>query len=163
MTREDTTSDLSAKVLKKLRREFTLVAQEVWVDEEHRVDFVGFKPSVSTPYPAALERGTFVFVEVKSCMADFKSGHGLTFDGDANWLVCPQALCEELRERQMLPYRTAVLCPDKRGALRECIRAGTYGDSRKASALELLWRMVNHSSKVWRTTRKVIEGECDPR
>ena len=159
MTREDITSELSAKALKKLRREFTLVAQEVWVDEEHRVDFVGFKPLVSTPYPAALERGTFVFVEVKSCMADFKSGHGLTFEGDANWLICSQDLCEALRENQMLPYRTAVLCPDKRGALQERIHASTYGDSRKASALELLWRMVNHSASCWRTSKEVFPEE----
>ena len=48
------------------------------MDDDHRVDFVGFKPAISTAYPAAIERGTFVFVEVKSCMADFTSGHAHT-------------------------------------------------------------------------------------
>lgn len=163
MTRDEVTSELTSKDLKKLRCEFTLVAQEVWVDDDHRVDFVGFKPLVSTPYPASLERGTFVFVEVKSCMADYKSGHGLTFDGDRNWLVCPKELCETLRESLMLPYGTAVLCPNKAGALVERIHSVEYGSRRGKGALELLWRMVNRSSRVWRTSRTVIESEVQPR
>lgn len=87
MNRKDVTADLSEKVAKKLRRQFAIVAQEVWVDPDHRVDFVAFSPG-SGGRNAALEHGKFVFVEVKSCMADFKSGHGLTFLGDENWLVC---------------------------------------------------------------------------
>ena len=80
MNRKDVTADLSEKVAKKLRRQFAIVAQEVWVDPDHRVDFVAFSPG-SGGRNAALEHGKFVFVEVKSCMADFKSGHGLTFFG----------------------------------------------------------------------------------
>lgn len=81
--RDETTSELSERVLARLRREYSLVASEVWVDDEHRVDFVGFRPERLSPFPSSIERGEFVFVEVKSCMADFKSGHGLTFRGDA--------------------------------------------------------------------------------
>ena len=153
--RKSTTCELSERALARLRRECTLVAQEVWVDDDHRVDFVGFKPAISTAYPAAIERGTFVFVEVKSCMADFTSGHGLTFDGDENWLVCPQDLCEQLREELKLPYRTAVICPNKRGALVERVHADTYGDNRKIGVAELLWRMIASSAHVWRTTREI--------
>lgn len=36
--RGDVTAELSGKVAAKLHREFTLVAQEVWVDSRHRVD-----------------------------------------------------------------------------------------------------------------------------
>lgn len=43
--RSDVTADLSGKVVAKLRREFALVAQEVWVDSRHRVDFVAFSPA----------------------------------------------------------------------------------------------------------------------
>lgn len=82
--RDNITSCLSERVLARLRREYPLVASEVWVDDDHRVDFVAFKPESfspgrSSPTPSSIERGEFVFVEVKSCMADFKSGHGLTF------------------------------------------------------------------------------------
>ena len=100
--RGDVTADLSGKVVAKLRREFALVAQEVWVDSCHRVDFVAFSPGVGGRN-CALEHGKFVFVEVKSCMADFKSGHGLTFLGDENWLVCPRDLADELHDRRLLP------------------------------------------------------------
>lgn len=41
--RRETTAELSAKALKKLRRDFNLVASEVWVDEAHRVDFVAYR------------------------------------------------------------------------------------------------------------------------
>lgn len=101
--RDDTTSELSERVLARLRREYTLVASEVWVDEDHRVDFVGFRPERLSTFPSSIERGEFVFVEVKSCMADFKSGHGLTFLGDANWLACPAALAQSLYETCQLP------------------------------------------------------------
>ena len=80
MSRMDVTEELSEKVAKKLRRQFALVAQEVWVDPAHRVDFVAFSPGVGGRN-MKLEHGRFVFVEVKSCMADFKSGHGLTRTG----------------------------------------------------------------------------------
>lgn len=90
--REETTEELSERVLARLRREYSLVSSEVWVDDVHRVDFVGFRPARNSPFPSSIERGEFVFVEVKSCMNDFKSGHGLTFRGDANWLVCPAPL-----------------------------------------------------------------------
>lgn len=89
--RGDVTAELSQKVAAKLRREFAIVAQEVWVDSRHRVDFVAFSPGAGGRN-CALEHGKFVFVEVKSCMDDFKSGHGLTFRGDDNWLVSPATL-----------------------------------------------------------------------
>ncbi len=53
------------------------------------LDYIGFKPF--TPgyvlEPSSVELGTFSCYEIKSCMADFKSGHGLTFYGDENYLV----------------------------------------------------------------------------
>lgn len=101
--RDKTTSELSERVLARLRREYSLVASEVWVDDDHRVDFVGFRPERLSMFPSSIERGEFVFVEVKSCMADFKSGHGLTFWGDANWLVCPPDLAQSLYETRQLP------------------------------------------------------------
>lgn len=51
--RDDTTSELSERVLARLRREYTLVASEVWVDEDHRVDFVGFRPERLSTFPSS--------------------------------------------------------------------------------------------------------------
>lgn len=71
-TRSETTAELSEAALSKLRRECSLVASEVWVDAAHRVDFVGFRPmSYADSLSVAVERGEFVYVEVKSCMDDY--------------------------------------------------------------------------------------------
>jgi len=90
--RRETTAELSAKALKRLRKEFNLVSSEVWVDEAHRVDFVAYR--IGSGYTnAAAERSTFCFVEVKSCMDDFTSGHGRTFEGDmeqGEWCLAEQ-------------------------------------------------------------------------
>jgi hypothetical protein len=165
MSRRDVTEELSEKVEKKLRRQFALVAREVWVDPDHRVDFMAFSPGVGGRN-MKLEHGRFVFVEVKSCMADFKSGHGLTFRGDDNWLVCPRDLADELRDKMLLPLGVQVYCPDSGGSLRlryDLSMRGT-GSLREDSTLCLLWAMLMDSYSRWRTTGDVFRetGEnCD--
>lgn len=165
MSRKDVTAELSEKVAKKLRRHFAIVAQEVWVDPDHRVDFVAVSPG-SGGRNAALEHGIFVFVEVKSCMADFKSGHGLTFLGDENWLVCPRDLAHELHDERLLPPGVQVYCPDGGGALRLTydLRMLAAKSLREDSTLCLLWAMLMDSYSRWRTTWDVFNetGEsCD--
>ena len=118
--RGDVTAELSQKVAAKLRREFAIVAQEVWVDSSHRVDFVAFSPGAGGRN-CALEHGKFVFVEVKSCMDDFKSGHGLTFRGDENWLICPPQPCEQAARQTPAAVRCAGLLPRQRRQSAACI------------------------------------------
>ena len=60
--REETTEELSERVLARLRREYSLVSSEVWVDDVHRVDFVGFRPARNSPFPSSIERGEFVSI-----------------------------------------------------------------------------------------------------
>lgn len=107
---------------------------------------------------AALEHGRFVFVEVKSCMADFKSGHGLTFLGDENWLVCPRDLAHELYDERILPFGVQVYCPDGGGALRLTydLRMQAAKSLREDSTLCLLWAMLMDSYSRWRTTGDVF-------
>ena len=95
-------------------------------------------------------------------MNDFKSGHGLTFRGDANWLVCPPDLAQTLYETRQLPKDAAVFCPDARGRLQKKFDLGIgSGSSRIASVSELLFRMVNHSAYSYRTSRGVFSnGYC---
>lgn len=94
MSRTDTTAMLSQLVEKRLRNQVAFWASEVNFDrntpDERRVDYVGFEPwnINGEPVPASVEKGCFSFYEVKSCMADFTSGNGLTFYGDQNYLVC---------------------------------------------------------------------------
>lgn len=112
--RGEGSAELSEKVWARLCRENALVASEVWVDDASRVDFVAYRPhrprdrSSNHATAAELESGTFTFVEVKSCMDDFTSGHGRTFEGDENWLVCPLELADSLASKGMLPKGAAV-------------------------------------------------------
>lgn len=159
-TRSETTAELSEVTLSKLRRECSLVASEVWVDAAHRVDFVGFRPM---PYAdslsVAVERGEFVYVEVKSCMDDYRSGHGLCLLGDESWLVCPQELAEEVRYDHEKVGAARILSPDKAGRLRTVKLPCMPVTVRSLSAAELLWRMVSRSSHVYRTSMNVIGGD----
>lgn len=84
-------------------------------NDSARVDYVSFTPSWGNGSEvSAAELGRFDFYEVKSCMADFESGHGLNFDGDCNILVCERELADELCRRLMFPANCdKVLCPNK--------------------------------------------------
>lgn len=157
--RSEITAELSAKALKKLRREFTLVSAEVWVDSGHRVDFVAYRTGCGYANASA-ERGTFCFVEVKSCMDDFTSGHGRTFEGDENWLVCPRELADVLHEKLRIPRHCKVICPDAAGRLRVAYDTSERGLSfRKLSTAALLYQMVIDSAQSWRTSREVFYSE----
>lgn len=154
--RREVTAELSEKALKKLRKDFHLVSSEVWADDRHRVDFVAYRRGFGYA-DAAVERGKFCFVEVKSCMDDFTSGHGLTFDGDENWLVCPRELADKLRDKRQLPRHCKVLCPDAAGNLRVAYDTSELGRSfRKLSTAALLLQMVLRSAQSWRTSREVF-------
>lgn len=123
MSRAETTAMLSKLVEKRLKNQTAFWASEVNFDrntpDERRVDYVGFKPwnINGEPVPASVEKGCFEFYEVKSCMADFTSGNGLTFYGDSNFLVCTKELCDEIVWRKMVPPRVnAILTPDSTGS-----------------------------------------------
>lgn len=139
--RGEVTAELSEKVWARLCRENALVASEVWVDDASRVDFVANHATA-----AELESGTFTFVEVKSCMDDFTSGHGRTFEGDENWLVCPLELADSLASKGMLPKGAAVYSPDARGALRKRYDTSEFRQVRVAPAIELIWAMLRRKS-----------------
>ena len=104
MSRAEITSLLDSELV-RMRLEkpnrYSFWAHEVWLDRysenQKRVDFVEFLPLGGVMYSdgAHIEHGTFTFYEVKSCLADLKSGNGLNFEGDRNYLVMPI----EMREK----------------------------------------------------------------
>lgn len=148
--RPDITLKLSRLVEKRLESRKMYWSAEVNFDKnlknERRIDFVGFKPF--TPdyviEPTSVELGTFAFYEVKSCMADFESGHGLTFYGDENYLVCTKELAIELRDQMKLPRgMNGILCPDKSWSrLVTKFELKTIESHRRRSASEILWAIV---------------------
>lgn len=132
--RGEVTAELSEKVWARLCRENALVASEVWVDDARRVDFVAYRPH------RPRDRSS------NSCMDDFTSGHGRTFEGDENWLVCPLELADSLASKGMLPKGAAVYSPDARGALRKRYDTSEFRQVRVAPAIELIWAMLRRKS-----------------
>ncbi len=110
------------------------------------MDYMAFRPAAraDTATDGDVERGTFSFFEVKSCMADFESGHGLNFEGDENFLVCERELADELYRALRLPVAAAVLVPDKsRTRLIEAYHApDPYHTGRTRSAAFLLFQIM---------------------
>lgn len=154
MNRAEITNSLSDLVRKKLSNNCTFWAEEVQLDfGKARVDFVGFKPFnilQNEMCPAAIDCGTFSFYEVKSCMADFTSGYGKTFEGDENYLVCERELADKLRDKGMLPNGVKILVPNKpRNALilaYDCSNGFWDWKRRTKSSSEMLWNMINARS-----------------
>ena len=105
LSRAETTSLLSRELVRlrlERRNAYSYWAHEVEISNhldngpDVRVDFVQFEPhSYHTCTDiSGIELGKFTFYEVKSCLADLKSGHGLNFMGDVNWVVMPVELYE---------------------------------------------------------------------
>lgn len=160
VNRPETTRALSDMVEARLRGK-TYWAREVLIGAADtrapRVDYMSFRlaPSHSLAItPGLVEHGEFCCYEVKSCMADFKSGHGLNFVGDRNFLVCERELADRLHEQLQIPHNCAVLCPNKpRTALIEVYNTvGGRPKLRNHSAAELLFSMV--ISGVYRPSEK---------
>lgn len=157
MNRHDVTNSLSDLVRKRLSNSTTcnFWAEEVQLDlGKSRVDFISFKPLNIIQLgmcPATIDKGIFGFYEVKSCMADYKSGSGLTFNGDENYLVCERELADELYKKEMLPDSVKILVPNKpRSALVVAFDLSSNWSMRTKSSSELLWNMIlaRNSNKV---------------
>lgn len=110
MTRKEITALLDSELMRlRLTKKgsYSYWAHEVWLDRytdhEKRVDFMEFLPKGGVTYSDAphIEHGTFTFYEVKSCMSDLKSGHGLNFYGDENFLVMPVEMFEPYKETKI--------------------------------------------------------------
>ena len=159
MTRDEITLELGRLVRSRIDRQCPLWGAEVDVPTGRedvpigRVDFAGFTPYGYgygyVPDASSLERGSLTCYEVKSCMDDFRSGHGLNFVGDVNWLVCPFELCDQLRRAQALPQAAGVLCPDaswRRLLVKIENPCKAYSDIRRSmTAAEAVWRIARVS------------------
>lgn len=116
--RKETTQFLSELLVKtRLSGMGNHYASEVTLDygkgkgKEKRVDFIQFIPQNSYSV-SGIEKGEFTFYEVKSCKEDYHSGHGLTFEGDKNYLVTTMQtykdLMPEIRKVEF-PYYVGVM------------------------------------------------------
>lgn len=113
---------------------------------DKRVDYIDFCPhiSISLCAPGAVERGVFRFFEVKSCIADLKSGNGTNWEGDENWLVCPIEMVEEMRQRQIHVRACRMAYGQRKNGSRGFVRLDKPmgWDYRKYGVAELLYAMT---------------------
>lgn len=104
--RKTVTETLSKQLEKQILCRYPIWAAEVKLDDYHwmysadrhkgRVDYMAFEPQDMSRSIRSIEAGTLHVFEVKSCMADLKSGHGMNKVGDVNWLVCTKELWTEI-------------------------------------------------------------------
>lgn len=113
MTRKETTKFLSDLLIKdRLNKRSVYWASEVTLNygsaDVKRVDFMQFKP-VNTMSASGIEKGEFICYEVKSCIEDYKSGHGQNFIGEKNYFVMPMSLYKSVVNA--LAYNIGVMVP----------------------------------------------------
>ncbi len=162
MNRRETTKFLSDLLVKdRFNGIGKYWAREVSIDygttDVKRVDFMEFQPTGVVSI-SEIEKGIFVCYEVKSCMADYKSGFGQNFLTEKNYLVMPAELCEKVMHE--IPRGIGVICPIplEKGIAEElenptpldeeCIQwkmrviLPAYTRKRKRSMVELLFCML---------------------
>lgn len=161
MTRKETTKFLSDLLI---RDRFSSMgkywAREVTLNygsaDVKRVDFMQFKP-VNTMSASGIEKGEFICYEVKSCVEDYKSGHGQNFVGERNYFVMPMSLYKKVANELGIYIGVIVPIPKGRDKHQEfenptelninkdwelIIIKNSYPQSRKYSLAELLFCML---------------------
>ena len=116
-----------------------------------RVDYMKFEPLNNTV--SGIEKGNFYAYEIKSCEADFLSGHGLNFIGDYNYIVCPNELYEWLTENNYLPFRVGVYTMTEDKSKLTCVKKAKRQDRTK-SLCEILLMMFRSARRDYVKTEK---------
>lgn len=117
MNRKETTEFLS-KLLVQSKLAGKYYASEVTLDcgggkgKEKRADFVQFVPKNQST--SGIEKGEFIFYEVKSCKADYHSGNGLNFEGDRNYIVTTMETYKQIIHEKPWEVGIYVACPEHR-------------------------------------------------
>lgn len=92
MGRSEITTGLSALLEQHLDKQTCIYGSEVSIEPlgRCRPDYLSVSASFGKfADVSSIERAEVTVYEIKSCLADFKSGNGLNDVGDDNWLVMP--------------------------------------------------------------------------
>ena len=146
MTRKEITEHLNHELEKHiLNGKGNYWAKEVTFDYGKegscRVDYMLYKP-VNQLSVDGLEKGIFICYEIKSCVEDFNSGHGLNFIGEQNYLVMMKDTYDTLKERKMntkVSRNVGILVYDSgKFSAAKC----SYKTYRTKSMVEMLFAML---------------------
>lgn len=154
--RKAITEMFSKQLERQILCRYPIWAAEVKLDDYHwmysadkhkgRVDYMAFEPQDMSRSIRSLEAGILHVFEVKSCMDDFKSGHGMNKVGDVNWLVCTKELWTELYEKNVdtSGWRPLIYGWITDGKFNPCPLRYTNMDiiGRKLPLVQALWMML---------------------
>lgn len=100
MTRKEITKALTDILLWSKMGDRKYYAREVTLDygtsHPKRVDVMQFIPK-GVVYASDMEKGIFICYEIKSCIEDVYSGHGLNFYGEKNYIVTTMETFKKLQ------------------------------------------------------------------
>ena len=157
MTRPEITAELSAMLEKKINpcndpriywaKEVTF---DYSTDHAVRVDYMRFVPANNSV--SGIEKGDCYCYEIKSSVADFRSGHGLNFIGDYNYLVLP-GIARALISLE-IPLDVGIYIPE--GNELTCIKKARRRDRTKPVS-EILLMMFRSANRDYRKAVKQFE------
>ena len=157
MTRPEITAKLSAMLEKKINPHNDpriYWAKEVTFDysTDHavRVDYMRFVPANNSV--SGIEKGDCYCYEVKSSAEDFRSGHGLNFIGDYNYLVMPTDVCAAVSLE--IPHYVGIYVPEANDLT--CIKKAKRRN-RTRPVSEILLMMFRSANRDCRKAVKQLE------
>lgn len=157
MTRPEITAKLSSMLEKKINPHNDpriYWAKEVTFDysTDHavRVDYMRFVPVNNSI--SGIEKGDCYCYEIKSSIEDFRSGHGLNFIGDYNYLVLPGIVRAIISLE--IPHDVGIYIPE--GNELTCIKKARRRD-RTRPVSEILLMMFRSANRDYRKAVKQLE------
>lgn len=129
MGRSEITAGLSTLLEQHLDKQTCVYGSEVSIEPlgRCRPDYL----AVSANYGklatvASIERSEVIVYEIKSCLADFKSGHGVNEVGDNNWLVMPFEVIQSINQYDLSGWGIAYPYPVSHGRVPDIENLPTY-------------------------------------
>lgn len=152
MTRADITAGLSTLVEAHLSKQGRPWAKEVTIHNlgDVRPDYMSVMADWGCLAAIGqIERASITVYEVKSCMADVKSGNGLNDIGDINWLVLPYELHRELvlSDERLVPYSFGSAWPMPEGFSFDGIDSRPPAYEGQVDGWRLHWADAHFSAK----------------
>jgi hypothetical protein len=165
MNRAETTAMLSENLERFVLKKYPLWGAEVRLNDERdvfadseskgRVDYMAIETLGMSHSIRSIEAGYVHAFEVKSCMEDFRSGHGLNRVGDVNWLVMTAHLSEQLIDQGVdtSGWNRLVWLGDK---FTNSSTVYAHATSRKMPMSQALWLILTNSDRVRRNRGKGV-------
>lgn len=126
-----------------------------------RVDYMSFRPREQRygPTAAAVEGGKFTCYEIKSCIDDLRSGHGLNFIGERNAMVMPMGLYRRLSQADTMDVSVYVPIPYYEGRATDDMKWREYEEPHAMTPDKREWRLAKMTDQPFDGNRRHSAAE----